>query len=245
MTVEVGSSSVNVGSLTSLALYTSVSNALQTLCGGDDSTTACAMGASATQTIEHVAFINENNDPEDGDLLVSVLDSNFSSNDIKNMMVASIATVVNASATGGNCWNVTNENENAIDYDPDPITYYMCNAAGFVGFQYYSEQSGFEYIDAYLTFQVPQSKGEFACDEFIGFAEMALQIFLPEMKIPEEASGAVLKLGCQAAVAEESSDATSTSNGLVGEMSSFNPANPLSVILSPFTAGAGSATGGS
>ena len=216
-TLEIGSSSVNVGQLTDMELYTSVSDALSDLCLRTPGATACDMGPSATATIPGVQYIDENQDLMDnGELLVSIEDSLFYTDNLANKAIMMISSAMNASTTGNNCWTDTNENVNPIDYDPDPINTTVCNAAGLVAFQYFYEPTGFEYIDALFDFQIMKGQGQFACENFINVMQMIGNTLAPEYRIGEDEAGFAFKATCESFMEGENDNAnsTSTSEGL-------------------------------
>ncbi|KAF2232566.1 hypothetical protein EV356DRAFT_517324 [Viridothelium virens] len=217
VTVEIGNSSINVGTLTGPPLYTTVSSALSQLCPG---ASLCSMGDSATVTVDHVPYIDVVNEMEDrGQLMISVLASSFNSVDMRDFMIGMIALAVNSSATGKSCWNETNRDYNPVDpFGASPETKTACNAAGFIGFQYV-DASGFQYLDAYFEFRVEETKGEWICDEVIENIGSELQGAFPEFKEGIKLGEMGLNLVCQIAAAAATVDETSAGNGLSGFLS--------------------------
>jgi len=102
-TMEMGSSKVNVGtSMTGEVLYTSISNALTSLCPTPTSSGAWTSCETGTVKVGQAAYL-ENGEPEEGELTLHVTDAQYNSTDYLNLFINMIAGSANASATGSNC----------------------------------------------------------------------------------------------------------------------------------------------
>lgn len=102
---------VNVGTLTGAALYTSVSNALETLCPtpSNNAYTSCNNNSIS---IPDVVYWSGNDaeggdDTSNGDLQVTVPLSSYNSSDLRSAMIQSVALATNTSAQGSSCYNLT------------------------------------------------------------------------------------------------------------------------------------------
>ncbi|KAI1364908.1 hypothetical protein F5Y08DRAFT_339255 [Xylaria arbuscula] len=212
VTLQAGSSYIHVGTLTSDALYTSVSNALESLCPTPDperSSTSCSV---ATATIGGIAFIDSSEVLEtDGELLVSVKSSSYELSQIREAMIHTIASAVEMSAVGNNCYTAWHNvlgfrarrdvgpwwlpsflRRDAPHETPEPIT--LCNALDFAAPQYIPPQADESYIDTLFDFHVPPG-GDFFCDLIEGAAD-ALAVVLPEFAVDEIEVGEALDIIC-------------------------------------------------
>lgn len=153
-TMELGSSQVNVGStMTGEALFTSVSNALTSLCPTPTSQGAWTACQTGTVTVGKAAYLN-NGEPEDGDVTLKVTDAQYNDTNHWNLFINMIAGAANASATGSNCkpidWSYVTDVGKREERDifgrmiapPEPIqhkgTSTFCNMNGFLDTQWYN-----------------------------------------------------------------------------------------------------------
>jgi hypothetical protein len=147
--MEMGSSKVNVGTvMTGDVLFTSISNALTSMCPTPTSAGAWTSCETGTIIVGQATYL-EGQGPE-GDLTIHVTDAQYNSTDYLNLFIHMIAGAANATATGSNCksleWrNVSYAWERDIDgreVDPDaPIehsgTSIFCNINNFLDAQWY------------------------------------------------------------------------------------------------------------
>lgn len=164
--VTVGSTPVHVGTLTSKSLYTSVSNALESLCPTVSQTTsAIQCDETGTAHIDGVPYVDSDS-LATGELVVKVLTSEYNSSQIRTAMINSVATSIEKSASGNNCYTADYVVEelkrglsardlyhSALGYfglgqsdlirrdHPYPVSESetMCNAAGFFSVNYYNQ----------------------------------------------------------------------------------------------------------
>ncbi|KAI8630557.1 hypothetical protein F5Y19DRAFT_49580 [Xylariaceae sp. FL1651] len=213
VTLEAGSSYVHVGTLTSDALYTSVSNALESICptpAGGTNITNCS---TAKATIGSISFIDSSEILETyGELIVSVESSSYELAQIREAMIQTIATAAAMSATGNNCytadynvlsfrkrddgfwWLPSFLRREAPHETREQIT--LCNTIDFAGPQYVPPfPKGVSYIDTRFAFHEPPG-GDFLCDLLEGPAD-ALAFLLPEFTVEEIEVGEALTVICQ------------------------------------------------
>ncbi len=176
MTIELGSSAVNVGTLTSDALFTSISSALTKLC--PTSGPSCKEG---TVEIDGIAYaeksVGETELNEDGKLLVVVHSSLYQTQSVRDSLIKSSAASVRSSATGKNCadldythyknkrwWDpISTFAKRQIfggDWRPQNEKINLCSGLEFTGAHYYAPNVNVEnvgsatsYIDAEWTFK--------------------------------------------------------------------------------------------
>ncbi|KAF5867938.1 uncharacterized protein Bfra_007133 [Botrytis fragariae] len=146
--MEMGSSKVNVGtSMTGEILFTSVSNALTSLC--PTPTTSGAWTTCQTGTIElgDATWLNDNS-REDGKVTIKVTDAQYNTTDYLDMFIRMIASTANATATGDNCelleWDEITwkkRDANPSNGQQEPTTErggaHFCNTNGFLDTQFY------------------------------------------------------------------------------------------------------------
>lgn len=98
-----GSSKVNVGTvMTGKVLFTSISNAVKSLCPTPTSSGAWTSCETGTIKVGPASYINSGK-PEDGDLTIHVLDAQYNTTDYLDLFTFMLAGAANASATGSNC----------------------------------------------------------------------------------------------------------------------------------------------
>ena len=181
LTIQAGSFAANVGTLTSDALYTSISSALDSLCPTTEP--VCDTG---TVEIDGIAYVDPNEGDAvlrtDGKLLVSVESSSYTQQSIRDSLISGSAQSANGSATGTNCVNVPynsfkhkrslldppspndlTERQDSFgsDYSPQQESLTLCGALNVTGMQYYAPNvnifnvvgSATSYISAGWSFQ--------------------------------------------------------------------------------------------
>ena len=87
-TVSIGSSPVNVGTLTGTVLYASVSSALESLCPSVTQTTAVTQ-CSGTATIPDIAYPSDDDLATNGELLVTADLSGYNSTQLRDPLIHS------------------------------------------------------------------------------------------------------------------------------------------------------------
>jgi hypothetical protein len=147
-TMEMGNSKVNVGtSMTGEALFTSVSNALTSLCPTPTSPGAWTSCQTGTINVGQATYL-EGQTPEEGDLTIKVTDAQYNSTNYLDLFINMIAGAANASATGGNCklldWAVSygkRDLSRRADIPPPPHeqegSSTFCNMNSFLDTQWY------------------------------------------------------------------------------------------------------------
>ncbi|KAL9092836.1 MAG: hypothetical protein Q9165_004254 [Trypethelium subeluteriae] len=192
-TVQVGSSPVHVGTLTGDSLYSSISNAIESICptvSQTESKTSCATDSVSIDNIPYVSggFLSQ------GSLVVKVDSSAYNETSLRDAMIRSAALTAQHSTTGNNCYTQQYTVEELMRLDrrdhPYPVQekMTMCNAASFAGVQYYSEfwrtapePGSTDYIDASWEFETGPMDN-FACD-FLEELISALGIVQPEFAV--------------------------------------------------------------
>jgi hypothetical protein len=109
-TITMGSAPVHVGTLTGVALYTAVSEALELLCPSvTQTTTSTQCTATGQIPIGNIPYVSPDHSLEYGSLVVQVPTSGYNIISLRNAMIASISLSIQASATGSNCFKQTYE----------------------------------------------------------------------------------------------------------------------------------------
>ena len=148
--MEMGSSKVNVGTtMTGEVLFTSISNALTSLCPTPTSAGAWTSCQTGTINVGQAAYLNDNS-PDEGELTIHVTDTQYNSTDYLDLFINMIAGAANATATGSNCnildWiKVIDVGKRDIDGrmigPPEPIeekgNSTFCNINSFLDTQWY------------------------------------------------------------------------------------------------------------
>lgn len=188
-TVSVGSSPVNVGTLTGTALYSSVSNALESLCPEVTQTTALTQ-CSGAATIPDIAYPADDDLQTDGELQVVIGLSGYNSTQLRDALISSLAASAQQAATGSNCY-VPEGSAGLGDAPPGPDDT-LCNSAWFYEADYYNpwwreapEPGPTDFIHATIEFHTaPNSFNDFVC-EFIDLMIDALAVIEPEFAIED------------------------------------------------------------
>lgn len=245
-TVQVGSSTQNVGTLSSKALYTAVSNALTSVCPtpAQGSSTYCTAAAtitgvsytfnetvsipkrdtddlvgelnSAEGTVAKRLDISPPPPPEketvvksDGELIVNIPTSNYTSTGILNSMIVLAASTFASSASGKACTTFLNEQaDGPVDRRraTAPSTL-LCGATHFAGVEYTNWGLDSGEPAAFLGVELDFQKGMseildmvFECEELVnGFLAIVGDVF-PEIAPLELDSEELVAAGCEAAM---------------------------------------------
>ncbi|QIW98705.1 hypothetical protein AMS68_004223 [Peltaster fructicola] len=108
--VTVGTvSPVIVGTLTGSALYTSISNALTSICPPVTQTTALTT-CSGTAKIGGITYVGDESQSlaKDGEIIVSTQNSGYNETSLRNAAIKALAlSAMNSASTQSNCWNET------------------------------------------------------------------------------------------------------------------------------------------
>ena len=190
-TIQIGSSPVQVGTLTSAALFTSISSAVASLCP----TTATQCDQDSKVTISGIAYVEDDSLETDGELIVQIDSSGYNDSSILNNLIGMAAQSFASSATGGNCADVSYTVEELRKRDhPYPVeeTMNMCTAGHFASPQYYSQYwrdaknpGPQDWLDVEITFG-PGPGGELLCAFIDELLELVEATFTPELLGPEE-----------------------------------------------------------
>ncbi|KAI1378364.1 hypothetical protein F4677DRAFT_443576 [Hypoxylon crocopeplum] len=204
VTIEAGTSSVHVGTLTGAALYTSVSSALDKICPTPTSSgfTSCE---TDTVSIGKIPYVELDYLSRDGELQVSVESSKYNVTSVRKALIKAAAAAAQHAATGKNCY----EQEYAIgpltsrrswmewlpafarrsDIGPPregKATW--CNTVGFSGPHYYnpywklqSQPGATDFMDVHFQFH-EKGGGDFDC-AVLEAAAGALAFLGPEFAI--------------------------------------------------------------
>jgi hypothetical protein len=136
LSVEKGLNSVNVGQLTGAPLYTSLSNALVSLCPTPASSAyiSCNTGKAY---IKNVEWVSGEEGIVKGELGVEVESSTYDDPTTLNGMIKAAANTFMSSANSSNCYNASYK---VREFRAVPIReeQLLCNAHDFAGVQYVS-----------------------------------------------------------------------------------------------------------
>ncbi|KAI1765266.1 hypothetical protein GGR53DRAFT_490503 [Hypoxylon sp. FL1150] len=214
VTLEAGSSSVHVGTLTGDALYTSVSNALDKICptpsaSGGDFTSCSTDGA----VIEGIDYISEDALLTSGELVVSVESSKYNETNIRDALIKTAAAAAQNAAVGTNCyqqgynsllrrswWMPDLFRRDRLHVTRQQITF--CNTVGFAGPHYYSPwwktagPGATDYIDARWEFHGNSGVEDFACS-LLEAAVDAFAFVEPEFTVADIELGELIDIVCK------------------------------------------------
>ena len=197
-TVQIGTSPVQVGTLTSEALYTSISSAIATLCP----VTATQCDEKTQIKIGNIVYVEEESLVTDGELIVQVDSSGYNDSSTLKTLIGMAAKSISSSATGNNCANYTYTVEEGKKRDllspfeeieerdtPHPVEekILLCHAGHFASPQYYSQYwreaakpGPQDYLSVEITFGTGPG-GAIFCEfikDLLEFMEIA---FTPEL----------------------------------------------------------------
>ncbi|KAK7981289.1 fungal specific transcription factor domain-containing protein [Apiospora arundinis] len=223
VTLEAGSSSVHVGTVTGTALYTGVSSALEKICptptkGGF---TACKTDSAS---IGKVPYVEGGFLAKDGEIVVSVESSKYNDTKIRGALIKTAAAAAQKAAAGKNCYEAHYEIEELKRrwWDPSPLVYRLlgrdhphpepekatwCNSVGFAGPHYYnpwwklqSQPGATDYMDVHFEFH-KGSGGDFDCEFLQGLVD-AFAFVQPEFAVGDIGLGEAIKVLCDCASGE-------------------------------------------
>lgn len=233
-TVQVGRSTQNVGTLSSAALYTAVSNALTSVCPppASGSITYCTAAATITgvsYTFNETIDVWEKREvtsdfdkrlaiPElrhqkvtevvsDGELIISVPTSNYTSKGILHSMIVLAASTFASSASGKACAAFLNRQSDGLPTrDTDPSTL-LCGATHFAGVEYTNWGLDPDEPAAFLGVELDFQKGVseildmvFECEELVNGILALVGTIFPELAPLELDSEDFVAAGCEAAM---------------------------------------------
>ncbi|KAI0010802.1 hypothetical protein F4779DRAFT_638430 [Xylariaceae sp. FL0662B] len=222
VTIEAGTSSVHVGTLTGSALYTSVSSALNKICPTPTSSgfTSCK---TDTVSIGKIPYVSMDFLSRDGELQVSVESSKYNVSSIRTGLIKAAAAAAQHAATGKNCYEqkyeISQLTPSRRSWMPSWLPEFMrrgdiqpprqgkatwCNTVGFSGPHYYnpywklqSEPGATDYMDVHFQFH-EKSGGEFDCAILEGAAG-ALAFLGPEFAIGDVGLAEAIGILCEGA----------------------------------------------
>ncbi|KAI4232434.1 MAG: hypothetical protein LQ352_008330 [Teloschistes flavicans] len=206
--MQIGSSPVPVGTLTSDALVSSISSAISVLCPPQQ--TGCDQGTKVP--IKGIVYVEDDSKFDDGELLVQIDSASFqqsgNENAVRSALFGMAAHSFAAAASGNNCAkhtynveelrrrddSVDDGNSTLVPRDhPHPVeeSIVLCNAGHFASPQYYAqdwreqEKPGpQDYVSVEINFKTGPG-GALICDFIKGFMEFVEATFTPEL-LPEE-----------------------------------------------------------
>ncbi|KAI9758154.1 MAG: hypothetical protein M4579_003187 [Chaenotheca gracillima] len=222
VTVQAGSSPVHVGTLTGTQLYTSISNALETLCPSPTQTTGMTACSTDSVDIEDVPYVNAGFLSQ-GKLVVTVEASQYNMSSLRDAMIKSAALTAQNAATDKNCYDQKYDVESIIKRDVSPRWLprifrrdhphaeqeieTWCNTVGFAGVNYYNpywraqpSPGATDYIDAHWTFETGPG-GDFVCGLLEGLVD-ALAIVQPEFAVGDIELGEAIDVICEKEMSE-------------------------------------------
>ncbi|KAI0123271.1 hypothetical protein BJ170DRAFT_104251 [Xylariales sp. AK1849] len=231
VTIEVGTSSVHVGTLMGTALYTSVSSALEKICPTPTSSgfTSCK---TDTVSISKIPFVEDDLLSNSGELQVSVESSTYNISSIRTALIKSVAMAAQQAATGKNCYtqqylvsilsgrswlgSLVPSFMRRGDYlPPQEESATWCNTVGFAGPQYYnpwwklqSQPGPSDYMDVHFQFH-KAGGGDFDCAILEGAAG-ALAVLAPEFAIGDIGLEEAIGIACEDMSQDTRRDVNST-----------------------------------
>ncbi|TGO66845.1 hypothetical protein BOTNAR_0053g00380 [Botryotinia narcissicola] len=173
--MEMGSSKVNVGTaMTGEVLFTSVSNALTSLCPTLTSSGAWTSCQTGTINLGDATWLNDNS-REDGKVTIKVTDAQYNTTDYLDMFIHMIASTAHATATGNNCklleWEEISWRKRdafASNGPQEPTTErggaHFCNMNRFLDTQFYDgiQETAKMWIETEFGFELGEL-GNFDC----------------------------------------------------------------------------------
>ena len=161
-TIQIGSSPVPVGTLTSDALSSAISSAISSLCPPvTQTTTSTTCDETSKVTIPNIAYIDGDTLATDGELIVQIDSSGYNDTALLSPLAGMAALSISSSATGGNCYEAQYTVEelkakrwysSALDAGMGLIPFYkrdhpypvqekieLCNSGHFASPQIYSQ----------------------------------------------------------------------------------------------------------
>ena len=211
-TIQIGSSPVPVGTLTSTELVSSISSAISALC--PLASTGCDQETKIA--IQGIVYVEEEYKYDDGVLQVQIDSAAFKQagdSIVRSAFFGMAAQSFAAAAAGSNCANasytvedlrkrrddhaVGNNDTSSAALEPRDRPYpvqeeiVLCNAGHFASPQYYAQDwreaenpGPQDYISVEINFQTGPG-GDLICDFIKEFSELVEVVFTPEL-LPEE-----------------------------------------------------------
>ena len=104
-TIQIGSSPVPVGTLTSDALSSAISSAISSLCPPvTQTTTSTTCDETSKVTIPNIVYVDDGSLATDGELIVQIDSSGYNDTALLSPLAGMAALSISSSATGGNCY---------------------------------------------------------------------------------------------------------------------------------------------
>ena len=226
VTVQAGSSPVHVGTLTSTELYTSVSNALETLCPPATQTTSMTACSTDSVTVKGVDYVDAGFLSTGGELVISVESSQYNLTSLRDAMIKSAALTAQNAAKGSNCYTQKYDVESLKARDGLSSSWWsprlfardhphaeeeegtFCNTVGFAGVNYYdpfwrlqASPGATDWIDARWSFQVGPG-GDFACELLQDLVD-AFAVVEPEFAVGDIELGEAVDVLCEGSLDEK------------------------------------------
>ncbi|KAI0157918.1 hypothetical protein GGR52DRAFT_586712 [Hypoxylon sp. FL1284] len=229
VTIEAGTSSVHVGTLTGKQLYTSVSSALDEICPTPTKSgfTSCK---TDTVSIGDIPYVHGGFLSHEGELQISVESSSYNMSSIRTALIKAAAAAAQNAATGKNCYKQDYDISQIIPRSwtswlpgfmrrgdimpPQQGSDTWCNTVGFSGPHYYNpwwslqaEPGASDYMDVHFEFH-EDGGGDFDCAILEGAAG-ALAFLGPEFAIGDIGLEEAIGIVCEGA-SQERRDLNST-----------------------------------
>ncbi|KAI4181927.1 MAG: hypothetical protein LQ346_006676 [Caloplaca aetnensis] len=221
-TVEAGSSAINVGTLTSDALYTSVSQAIQSLCPPATKAGEFAHCATEAASIKGITYVADDQLLDDGELVVQVKSSQYNLTSLRDALIKSAAMTAKFSTSDKNSYvakysvleqrrwwhGPTNLAKRTLGLsvrdhphsEQEQTTLYR--AVDFAGAHYYSPfinvgniDKGTDYIDVDFSFKAGKG-ADLICDFLTALID-GLAIVAPEFTVGDIELGAEVGFLCK------------------------------------------------
>ncbi|KAL8920513.1 MAG: hypothetical protein Q9208_006263, partial [Pyrenodesmia sp. 3 TL-2023] len=221
-TVEAGSSAINVGTLTSDALYTSISQKTQSLCPPATKAGEFAHCATEAASIKGITYVADDELLRDGELVVQVKSSQYNLTSLRDALIKSAAMTAKFSTSPKNSYPASfrvfvkrrwwhgpmNLAKRTLGLNvrehPYPtreqVTLYR--AVDFAGAHYYSPfinvnniDRGTDYIDVDFSFKVGKG-ADLVCD-FLAALIDGLAIVAPEFAVGDIELGSAVDFLCK------------------------------------------------
>lgn len=214
-----GSSAVNVGTLTSTALYTSISSALAKICPTVGQTSDLTHCSTDEVAIGNIDYTDGNDLERDGELTVRVKSSQYNVTSLRGALIDLTAKSAQYSSSGKNCHDQQYElrrrkrwwhpfvprslplvGRYLQQHQIEHITF--CNSIDFAGAHYYSPYvnvdnigTATDYIDAEFSFH-KGPEADLDCD-FINELIDGLALIQPEFAVEDVELGSAIGALCK------------------------------------------------
>jgi hypothetical protein len=232
-----------VGTLTSSSLYTSISNALSSIC--PEPTVGFGTCTTNNVVIEGIEYVEDDGNLLPGTLEVSVDTSSYGSAAILNSMIILAANTAMGGATGSNC------NETKYQIDGDKVSAQeskiLCNAPNFAGVQFYDgilTDAAAGWMDAHGEVKTEQGT-DFNCEGVLDPIKEIFDALAPEFSGETDTVFEEIEIICDAAVSLVSHVTSVYAQGtqIYGVFSSMSVIpSRVTAIVGTLTSAIGSAT---